>query len=358
MALPQDCERIQQRYEAWWEGEMVDRPLVRVSAPRGGGDSPRLPQDQAGMRAWYTDPELVLARLERQVEDTFYAGDAFAWVDPMSQNLAAIEAAYLGVPYRVDPISGSGWSEPLFSDWDRRPKFAPDERNPWWQDTRRLLELGAENSRGRYIVSIPDLQGGGEILALLRGSEYLAMDLYEHPAEILPAIAEINTAWLYYYQACFEIIHRWQEGYVDWLGIWSHAPAVTVECDYMVMISPGMFQQFFLPGVEQQCAWIERTIFHLDGPGAVKHLDALLAIPSLKGIQWVPTPDRPRQTDWIPLLQRIQAAGKRVVAACGPDEVIPLLDALRPERVMLSTACETPQDAAELARMVERKFGK
>jgi hypothetical protein len=357
MDYPLVWDRIRQRYEAWWEGEMLDRPMVRVTAPLRNCPDALPPQDQAGLVNWYTDPDQVLPRLERRMENTYYAGDAFPWIDPMSQNLAAIQAAYMGAPYTIDPSSQSGWAVPSFEEWNRRPRFTPDDDNFWWQATRRLLERGAERSKDHFVISIPDLQGGGEILALLRGSDRLAMDLLDHPQEIVPAIDEINTAWYYYYQVCYEIIHRWQEGYVDWLGIWSQTPAVTVECDFMVMISRGMFEQFFLPAVEQQCEWIERTVFHLDGPGAVKHLDMLLAIPRLKGIQWVPTPERPRPSDWIPLLQRIQAGGKRVVAACAPDEVMPLLDALRPEGVMLSTSCQTPREAEALIRMVENKYG-
>jgi hypothetical protein len=30
---------------------------------------------------------------------------------------------------------------------------------------------------------------------------------------------------------------------------------------------------------------VERTIYHLDGPDAIRHLDALLELPALDGIQ-------------------------------------------------------------------------
>ena len=113
------------------------------------------------------------------------------------------------------------------------------------------------------------------------------MDLVDRADEIRLAVAEINAAWWYYFQECYAAIHRWQPGYIDWLGIWSDAPAATVECDYMVMVSPRMFERFFLPGVAEQVDIVERSLFHLDGPGAVKHLDMLLALPRLRGIQWV-----------------------------------------------------------------------
>jgi len=347
--------RIRQRYEAWWEGELLGLPLVQVTAPKELQEAHLPPSGEQELFNWFTDPELVLPRLERSVNATYYAGDAFPWVDPVSHRLVAIEAAYLGAPYRISTDTLTGWVDPLIEDWAGRPKLAAESGNRWWKATQRLLEEGARRSQGRYILAIPDLQGGGEILALLRGSQELALDLIDHSAEIRPAIEEINLAWRYYFDSCYEIIHRWQPGYVDWLGVWSESPAVTVECDFAGMVSPRMFQSFFLPAIEQQTSWIGRTIFHLDGPQAIPHLDALLALPGLKGIQWVPTPDRPCPMDWIALLRRIQAGGKRVVTACDPDEVLPLLEALQPEGILLTTTCRTPAEADELVEALQRR---
>jgi 5-methyltetrahydrofolate--homocysteine methyltransferase len=336
---------------------MLDRPVVRVTASAGQVEPEDRPGGKVALFEWLTDPEQVLPRLERRIAATCYAGDAFPWVDPVHLGLAAIQSAYLGAPYHIDPGTLTAWTEPVFEDWARRPSFDVDPANGWWRATQRLLSAGAQRGVGRYAISIPDLQGGGEILALLRGSQRLAMDLVDCPEQIAPALEEINATWLYYFQTCYALIHRWQEGWVDWLGIWSDEPAVTVECDFSVMVSPEMFRCYFLPAVAQQTKWIGRAMYHLDGPGAVPHLPALLDLPDLRAIQWVPTPDRPRQVDWIPLLSRIQAGGKSVVVDCGPDEVLPLLDALDPRRLLISTHCSTPSEAKTLLGAVNRQFG-
>jgi hypothetical protein len=351
----QDWERVRGRYEAWWEGELIDGPLVRVTAPLGSATPAAAPRDTAGLSAWLTDPEQVLPRLEARIAATYYAGDAFAWADPLSQSLAAIQAAYHGGKYSVDAETLTGWAEPVLEDWASRPALAPDTSNFWWQATLRLLEAGARQGGKRWCAAIPDLQGGGEILALLRGSERLAMDLLDHADEIGPAIHEINTSWLFYFKECYAAIHRWQAGYVDWLGIWSERPAATVECDYMVMVSTRMFERFFLPGVSEQVGMVERSIFHLDGPGAVKHLDMLLSLPRLGGIQWVPTPERPHPADWIGMFKKILAAGKRLVLTCAPGELNLLLDELQPDLLLVDVNCACAADADEIIRSVERR---
>jgi len=349
-----DWPRIRARYEAWWQGELPG-PLVRVTAPCGSDapDPDPAPTDEAGLLEWFTDPARVLPRLERDLARTYYAGDAFPVLFPLSTGLPAIESAYLGASYRIVPGANTGWSSPLIEDWGRCPPLTVDPANSWWRRTQRLLETGAARGAGRWVAGIPDLQGGGHIVAELRGAERLALDLYDHPEAVKRAIAEVNEAWWFYYRACFEIIHRYQAGYVDWLSIWSDRPAVTVECDFSGMISPAMFNEFFLPALQQQTEWVGRTLYHLDGPQALPHLDSLLALPTLSGIQWVPLPGQ-RASDWVSLYQYVQKAGKRLVLACAPWEVRLLLDELRPEGLLLTTSCASPAEAEALVAEVMR----
>jgi hypothetical protein len=287
------------------------------------------------------------------VKRTYYAGDAFPVIDPVHLGLAAIQTAYMGAEYKVDPLTLTGWTEPIITNWGTRPTLSVDPGNFWWQSSQRLLERAAAHCRNNCGIAIPDLQGGGEILALLRGTENLAVDLYDHPCEIAPALEEINQAWLFYFKRCYELIHQHSEGYVDWLGLWSDKPAVTVECDFMVMISPSAFKKYFLPALVQQVNWMERSVFHLDGPGAIPHLETLLAIPNLNAIQWVPTPEKPHASEWIPLLKKIQAHNKSVVVDCESWEIISLLEELHPDQLVLTTTCSSPQEADELVEKVQ-----
>ena len=343
-----DWPRIRARYEAWWRDELAG-PLLRVTAPREpAAPAPDpAPSDAAGLLDWFMNPEQVLPRLERDFARTYHAGDSFPVLFPVWPGLPAIESAYLGAPYSIIPGANTGWASPLIEDWDRCPPLTVDPQNPWWRKSQRLLDLGAAQGAGRWVAAIPDLQGGGHIVAELRGAERLSIDLYEHPEAVKRAIEAVNVAWWRYYQDCFAIIHRYQAGYVDWLGVWSDTPAVTVECDYSTMISPAMFDEFFLPALIQQTEWVGRTVYHLDGPQEIPHLESILAVPRLGAIQWVPLPGQ-RTSDWIPLLQRIQAAGKRLVLHCAPEEVKGLLRALRPDGLLISTGCATPAEAEAL----------
>lgn len=344
-----DWERVRQRYEAWWTGELRDQPLLKVTAPLPGRPSASPPPtDPDLLLCYFTDPDEVVPRLLAQVDGTYYAGDAFPAIFPVAGRLVAIQAAYHGSPYHIMPVANSAWAEPAIHSWEDRAPVGYDPDNWWWLASQRLLDRGAEEAAGRAVVGIPDLQGDGEIAARLRGTAELAIDCVECPGEVRRLIEEINVAWLRYYEECIALIHRWVPGYLDNLGVYSDRPMVTLECDFSCMISSAMFDSIFLPGIARQASWIERTIYHLDGPGAIRHLDSLLALDDLDGIQWQPGAAGGPMLRWTDLLQRVQEAGKLLVVSCQPWEVEPLLAQLRPEGLLVSTHCASPAEADAL----------
>ncbi len=363
MELPYkpDWELAQQRIEAWWQGGVLDRAAIQVRAPRAGheaeyarltSENPYLSEDE--IIPWFTDPARVIPRQERLAEITFWGGEAMPVIFPVSTRMVAILAAFVGCPYTLHAHSHTGWAHPIIDDWGNRPRLGFDPQNAWWQTARRLLEAGAQRAPSRFYVGLPDLNGPTEILSRLRDPQRLAIDLLEQPEAVVAALAEVNEAWLRYWEACCGVIHQWVGGYFTWMGIWSDRPSADLQSDFSCLISPRMFEQLLLPAIEQQTHWVERTIYHLDGPDAVRHLELLLDLPALEGIQWVPGAGAPPMSAWIRLLRRIQARQKRLVLACEPDEVEALLAQLEPEGLLLQTQCATQEQAESLLRDVAR----
>jgi hypothetical protein len=344
---------IQQRYEAWWQCEVVDRVLIGITAPRCEVPEETVAPDD--LFDYWMNPERAVARVERHLAATYFCGDAFPVAQPVGGGFVAALAAFLGSPVRLIDTRTS-WSGHIIDDWATRPAFAFDPANEWWQRVARLLAAGAEHAAGRYFVSVPDLNGPGEVLARLRGTAPLAIDLLENPDAVLEAMPEINQAWYRCWQACNGVIHQHVGGYVFWMGMWSELPATDLQTDFSIMISKPQFDRFFLPFVEEQTRLVQRTAYHLDGPGAVRHLDSLLDLPRLNAIQWVPGAGAPPVSYWLPLLRRIQAGGKGLWLWAEPWEVPILLGELEPEGLCIKTHCATPAEADDLLALTERSF--
>ncbi len=120
--------------------------------------------------------------------------------------------------------------------------------------------------------------------------------------------------------------------------------------DELALISPQMFREFFLDDIVAQVNWLDHSLFHLDGPDCIRHLDILLEIPKLNGIQWVPGARYKSMLEWVPLLRKIQQAGKLVQIGVQANEVEPLLRELSPKGLMLDTYCATEDEAKDLLR--------
>jgi hypothetical protein len=350
-----DWQEAESRMRAWWEGEVIDRPVLLVRSPKSGisrAEWEAIPSPEgvppSDIVDWFTNPERVVARDNRMVDATFCGGEAFPLAFPVSIRMVAITAAYVGCPYSLNPVSHTGWAKAIIDDWDARPPIEFDVDNEWWQISRKLLDASASVAKGRYYVGMPDLNAPGEMVALLRDTQRLAFDLIDDPAPILPAVDEANQAWYRYWQAANGVVQQWIDGYFYWMGIWSDVASTDLQCDFNALISPQMFDEYFLPGLEQQTRWIDRTIFHLDGPGAIPHLESLLSLPRLNGIQWVPGDGKAPMHQWLPLLRRIQTKGKSLVLACEPYEVEKLICGLEPEGLLISTVCDSEEEARDL----------
>jgi 5-methyltetrahydrofolate--homocysteine methyltransferase len=78
------------------------------------------------------------------------------------------------------------------------------------------------------------------------------------------------------------------------------------------MIGPDMFDEFVKPELQASCDKLENAFYHLDGPGELPHLDSLLEIQSLKGVQWIPGAGAADNTQWADVYRKISDAGKKL----------------------------------------------
>jgi hypothetical protein len=91
------------------------------------------------------------------------------------------------------------------------------------------------------------------------------------------------------------------------------------QSDFAYMISPKMFEKFVLPDLTRLCSAVDHGFYHLDGKGQIPHLNMLLGMERLRGIQWIPGDGQPPPEDWPEVLGRIRSAGKLCQLYVTPD---------------------------------------
>jgi hypothetical protein len=99
---------------------------------------------------------------------------------------------------------------------------------------------------------------------------------------------------------------------------------------------------------------VDYAYYHLDGTTALQHLDSLLAMEEIDAIEWTPQSGLPQAgaPEWYELYRRIKAAGKSVHAfGVEPDEIKPLIRAVGPEGLCITTYAATETEARALTTM-------
>ena len=114
------------------------------------------------------------------------------------------------------------------------------------------------------------------------------------------------------------------------------------------MVSPDMFRDFFLDDLAEYCRMLDYPVYHLDGPGAVKHLDSILEISDLRVIQWTPGAGAAPLSHWIPMLREIQAAGKGIFLYANPNELDLLMENPSYKGIIVNLWASSPEEADTL----------
>jgi 5-methyltetrahydrofolate--homocysteine methyltransferase len=189
--------------------------------------------------------------------------------------------------------------------------LAYDDANPWWQRVQEVTRCGVERFGRDVLVGMTDLGGNLDILASLRGSEKLLLDLTDDPHNVVRLVGEITGLWLRYYDALNAITSSEGRGSACWGPVWSPEPGYMLQCDFSYMISPRMFKRFVMPDLVACCDHLEYGFYHLDGKGEIPHLDQLISIERLRGIQWQPGDGQAMADGWLELIAKIRDSGKR-----------------------------------------------
>jgi len=304
-------EKIKETYRLWWSGEL-DRPIIPVELEGRdpGRDEPDIPlMTQAICTDLSVSPEDIVDRLDYELSTKIYLGDAFPFFN-MNYLGPIVVAGFLGA--RLDNSTGRVWFHPQEDIPVTELHFEYNPNNIWFKRARDICAVAMDYWQGQVMVGMPSLGGVVDILSTFRPGEKLLVDLYDYPEDVKRLIWEIHEIWHRYFNEFNEIFRTVNGGYVDWGGIYSDKPFSMLECDFSYMISPDMFDEFVKPALKVCSEKIEHSFYHMDGPGQLPHLDSLLTIDNIDGVQWVPGFDDTDSAHYPELFRKIHAAGKKI----------------------------------------------
>ena len=160
-------------------------------------------------------------------------------------------------------------------------------------------------------MGIANLGGMMDIVESMRGANNSLIDLYDDPDEVQRLNDDIYKAFEQAYEEMIASIDLNNTlGYTGWISLLSQKPYFISQCDFCCMIGPEQFDEFVFETLKKEASLIERSFYHLDGPGAVRHLDKIIEC-GFKGIQWINGAGAKPLNDpcWNEIYQKVHDAG-------------------------------------------------
>ena len=334
----EDFPTIARRFEAWWNHDVLDRPVFLGTA----NTNPNRPITRR--LELLTDPPAWFEAKLADVGQTHRAGDSLPHI--RTDFGPVLLGGMLGG--HLEFGADTGWTRAFINDdWSNEPNWRLEETNRWWRLLRELTTMVARDASGRYLVCTPDLGASPDVLLNLRGSQQLCMDVMVRPETIRAAVDAMYPAWWESFTCLYRDCLPHGAGLIHWLGIWSNRPYHIPACDFNFMIGPEQFNAICLPDIARQAETAGRAVFHLDGPGAARHIDALLEVPAIQAIQFTPGEGTPSALAWVPMLQKIQRKGRSLYIFCPADEVLELCSLLSPKGLAIAVGTPLSPDALD-----------
>lgn len=355
MRFKPDIEKVRERLYAFWEREIIDRACISVVAPRERGanismfhNDRDLTHYPEALRKYWEDPETIIHNSLARIERTYLGGETLPVI---FQNYGTSgHCEYFGArpTYGNDTI----WFEPAWESLS-------DARNAY---TEKLLEQQlavarylTDNAKDNYFVAMPDNCGTLDAIGHLYGTQNVLIDMIEEPEMLKEAIELLNNAWVKTSELFYNTSLKLNGGGAHaWMHLLAPGRMNHMQCDMSVMFSPRMYQEFVIPELVKQMEWLEYPVYHFDGIEQERHLDYLLELSKLKAIQWTYVAGQPSPSHYLPILKRIQKAGKGLIIMAPPEDIPVLLGELSAKGLYLHTETETVEEAEAMIHYVEK----
>jgi len=346
-----DYEQAQKRINQFWEYAETDRPVVSLSLPKTNPKHFTQKQHTTHKDYWM-DVEYRTEEVAHWMESTVYYAEALPVVMP---NMGPeIVSAWAGCPYYFGETTT--WTDPCVFDWEKDDAVI-DMKHPLFTKLEDFTRLLLERGKNNFIVGLTDLHPGGDHLAALRDPQQLAMDLLECPEIVKAKLAKSYDEYFPVYDHFVKMLKQGGMPIASWIPLPAETSMYIPSNDFSCMISNSMFEEFFLDGLVQECKHYDKSVYHLDGPDALRHLDTLLDIKELNAIQWVPGAGQDQVLPWLDVFKKTLAAGKSVMAyPHSMKELRFLMDNL-PARGLYLNICwnvGTDSDAQDLMKLIEK----
>ena len=331
------------KLQAWWDHEEQSTPCLLLNGPAPRWRPVPVPDD---LDQYWFDVDAGIERAMRALDNQACYGASlpYHWPDWGASTFAGVLGAGMEAIDRI-----TFWTRPSCTTLAQVLEVEVDYESRFGRAVLDTTRRSVACSAGHHFVAVYPMVGIADTLAGLYGTVPLLMAMVEQPTAVKAALSHLTGLWLREFDRICRLIETaGNEGHMTWMAIWAPDRACATQEDFSYMISNAMFRQFCLPPLVELVESLPYAMYHLDGAGALTHLDTLLQIPRLRAIQWVPGAGHEQVPQWYELVRRILAAGKSVEVFARPEEIDDLVREVGARGLLIHAGGVTPDQAARL----------
>ena len=350
MIYKDDFEGAKKYWSAFWNKEMIDRPVVSITAPKKGIEMP----------SYYWSPtysynvcmdgnyQEALNKYEDVVAATYYGGEA---LPSFEVTLGPDQyAGFLGSKIEAGEGFYTTWAHPVVDDWSNFEVKIDQSTGSYFDKVKKYMDYAATFAKDKFFINMLDLHSNMDALSALRGPQDLCMDLYDCPEEVHRVLNEVRKTYPEVFEMAFKAGDMKNRGSIGWAPTYcGDGKFAVIQCDFSCMLSPTQAREFVIPAIAEEAAYLDHSVYHYDGKEALGHLDDVLAIKEIDCIQWVPGTGTPPTIEWMDLLQKIQKSGKSLwIYDWTAEDIKAHFKELEPNKVAFSLGVGSQDEADSL----------
>lgn len=351
MRFKPDFDECIARIYAWYEQKMTDRAPVRFHHHNMEYERSRVVEGSwNSIEERWLDVDFQVRTFMDSLETSALEGETFPVFWP---NLSAVAYnMFLGQSAEFDNMTA--WTHPCVEDLQQLPELKIDREGKYFKAIEALTSRALDRAQGQFMVGYTDMYAGIDCAAGLRGPEKMCMDLIMDPDGVHGLIARAYEEYPSVYDGFDKVLKKHDQLSVTWMNLPSFETFNVLACDFSVNISPDHFDEFCMPVIRKEAELSTHNVFHMDGPGVAKNVDSILTLPKLAAVQWVQGIGDARPImQWIPLIRKIQEAGKSVIVDLQLDELDEFMSKVDPMGIMFWIPAE-PKDQKDVLKKVKQ----
>lgn len=302
------------RYLRFWNRAPVERPLIGFSV--GGWfplqsyraaltlrGKPSLSPDDLRPEEYLADYDGVVA-LWQGVEDDMIRGVApippFPWLEAM-----------LGC--RVQIGNESIWAEEGGFEYAGLSRVDFSDANPWRRKYLEFVAVLRQHFDDRIPVGQPILRGPSDMIAAMRGSSEMILDLYDHPQDFHALAGHCADFAVGLIRAQQDITGPFAGGYlIEQLGLWAPDRLGRLQEDSSALFSPALYTELLQPYDRRMAEGFPYSAIHLHS-SSLFLLDRILEVESLRCIQINKDVGNAAIAEMMPYFRMVQARGRSLL---------------------------------------------